>query len=516
LRVALIFVFGLTATLYGQSGYVIQGGDSTLMQTMGMQGKMTFANGSETAAGVGILSGHVYGGATESMSYRGLNVKAGDLQIPFGLLTDARSMGFPAIGVEASKGDTKSDTQWTAFAGATSVQVSTPYFFGGRTSEATAAFFLTHKISPSWTFQSSEVVAEKETAIEEIQFNPILYAKTFTAALGGGIGSDSPFAACRVSYKDLHFAGTANYTERSPNFHRIILPYATVNENEGLNANGTFTSQHFGAAFSHSTTESNLSPTKTVQSTGTSLGMNAQASIFSVNASDYLSKSQGLTSTGQSAGISMTSPWFSASASVYHAKKTFASGTLIEHLTQRISVSEFIEKDAVNVGGAISGNTVSLSAGYQMVYLPITGTFTKTFVANVTIQLPNAITMQGSTLTTPDGKTRYSIGSTKYGAGAEQKQADVSGKILYSGAVVDIDGRPVAGAAILLGEGKAQVEVFSAHDGVFRMPAKKNRTLPVAVALNDFMTAGHWRVVRCPESMTALEHVQIVVSIVDP
>ena len=126
------------------------------------------------------------------------------------------------------------------------------------------------------------------------------------------------------------------------------------------------------------------------------------------------------------------------------------------------------------------------------------------------------MTVTAGTLTTPDGKTRYSIGSTKYGAGAAGKHADISGKFLYSGVVISVDGAPVAGAAVMLGEGKAQIEVFSDHSGVFRMPSKKNKVLPVLVALDDFMAAGKFQVISCPASMSALEHVQIVVSVVNP
>ena len=117
MRLSLIIVLAVVPA-FGQ-GYEVHGGDSTMMQAAGAEAKMTFANGSETGIGGGVIAGHFYGGLTESISYRGLNVHAGDLQIPFGLLTGQFQSGFPAIGVSASKGDKDSQDIWTAFAGET-------------------------------------------------------------------------------------------------------------------------------------------------------------------------------------------------------------------------------------------------------------------------------------------------------------------------------------------------------------------------------------------------------------
>jgi hypothetical protein len=509
-RFVLIFVM-VVAPAFGQ-GYELHGGDSTLMQAEGGQAKLTFANGSETSVGGGVLSGHVYGGLTQSISYKGYAVKAGDISLPFNLMTDYYGGGgFPAMGVAVSRGNKESQDIWTAFAGATSEQVVMPYFFGGRTSEATVAFFWTHKINPNWTFQSSEVVADKQTAIEEIQFQPI---QPLTLALGTGIGADSPFAAARVGWKGIHFNGAANYTERSQNFRRIVLPYATIVENLGLNANATFVSQYFGAALSHSTTESNLSPTRTVTSTGNSLGVNAQASIFSVDGSEYLGSTAGVHTSGQSAGAGVNSQFLTVRVSGYHAQGRTIETAIVTERFERFSLNQFVEKHAVDLGGSYTGNTMSVSAGYQMTYLPILGTFEKTLVAQVTVQLPNALILQGSTLTTPDGKTRYSIGTTKYGQGpyGQAQEASVSGKFLYSGAVVDVEGKPVIGASVTLGK----MEVWTNHEGVFKMPSRKNKTLPVAVVVEDFMTPGRFKIVTAPASMNASEHIQIIVSLVSP
>jgi len=506
LAIALLFASSFASA----QGLQISSGDSTITNAMGAEVKMVTANSEVSLAG-GVVSGHVVGGATEATIYRGLNIHAGDVMLPFGLMTDytAGSIQFSAVGLGVSKGDAKTQTSWTAFAGATSTQYIMPFFYGAKTSSPMAAFFFTHHINPAWTFTSSEVLSDTQTSIQELAFHPFT---PLTFAVGAGFGSNAPFASGRIGWKSEHLNGVLNYTKRAANFQRVILPYTTLVENDGLNASLGFTSRPFTFTADHTNTLSALK-TGIIASTVNSVSASGSLSFFSANSSVFFGESAGKNISGQTAGIGISEKFLTVQTNWYRsASGSQVSGIVTEKITRHVSVNQYIQKDAVNFGGEYHANLITVSAGYSTSYFPVLDAFEKVFSAQITLQLPNAMTVTGGTVTTPDGKTRWSVYGTKFGQGNMTHAEPVSGKYEYSGAVVTVDGLPVLGAAVMLGK----TEVFTNKEGIFLMPSRKRKTLAVKVLVNDFMAPGKWLVVSGPMTIAPDEHVQIVVTIVNP
>jgi hypothetical protein len=167
----------------------------------------------------------------------------------------------------------------------------------------------------------------------------------------------------------------------------------------------------------------------------------------------------------------------------------------------------------VNAGGEYHSNTLTVSGGYSMSFFPVLDRFEKVLSAQVTIQLPNGFKLTGGTVSTPDGRTRWTAYGNKYARGPLSDaelghEAPVSGKYSFTGTAVDGDGKPVAGVAITIGKG----EVFTDSHGRFLMPSRKKKSQPLAVVPADFMAAGKWNVVSAPSTIAPEVPVTVVVA----
>jgi hypothetical protein len=513
IRCLIISIFSVTAAAQGVQ---VTGGGSSLFDAEGAAVKLNFAQ-STTALSGGVLNGHVYGGLAETITTHGLKFAAGDVLLPFVLPTDftPNAIAVPAMGVTVSRGD-ESDTRWTAFAGETASTYMTPFFFGDKAATGTAAFFYRHQLTPTLTFDSAEVVSSLQTAIQTLTFHPVA-ALTFSAA--GGVGSNSPFAAGRVGWKDAHWTAIVNYTKRGPNFQRIIIPNATLTENTGVDASLGFHSTHFSASTDHTNFESDLS-TGIVASTVNSVTCSGSLSVLTANVSTFFGTSAGLPVSGQTAGVGVNAGPITVHADTYRSPVSSSNiVTVAEKLSRHFTVNEFIQHDSVNVGGEYRSNRMTLSGGYSMSYFPVLDRFEKVLSLQITIQLPHAMTITGGTLTTPDGKTRWTAYGNQYAQGplgdvpgASGPSTPASGKFTFSGTAVDSDGNPVAGVAIMLGKD----EVFTDSHGLFKMPARKKKPRATKVVPEDFMTPGRWNVISAPETATPDLPVAIVVARVIP
>jgi hypothetical protein len=511
----IVSVFSIAATA---QGIQVTGGGSTLFDAEGAEIKMNFAQSTTAIAG-GVINDHVYGGLAETVNTHGLKIAVGDVALPFSLPTDfvPNAIVFPAMGVSISKGDDKSETRWTAFAGETASTYMTPFFFGDKAATETAAFFYRRQLTPTLTFDSAEVVSSLQTAIETLSFHPVA-ALTFAAA--GGLGSNSPFAAGRVGWKDSHWTAILNYTKRGSNFQRIVIPNSTVTENTGLDASVGFHSTHFSASADHTNFESDLA-TRVISSTVNSVTGSGSLSVLNANVSTFFGTSAGLPVSGQTAGVGVNAGPITVHADTYLSPVSSSNiVTVAEKLSRHFTVNEFIQQHSVNVGGEFRNNRMTLSGGYAMSYFPVLDSFEKVLSIQLTIQLPHAMTLTGGTVTTPDGKTRWTAYANQYAQGPlgdvapghSTPSSETVGKFTFTGTAVDADGNPVAGVAVMLGKN----EVFTDSHGRFQMPSRKKKARALKIVPEDFMAAGQWRVISAPETASPDSPVAIVVARVIP
>lgn len=83
-------------------------------------------------------------------------------------------------------------------------------------------------------------------------------------------------------------------------------------------------------------------------------------------------------------------------------------------------------------------------------------------------------------------------------AGAHTSETRLAAKFLVRGIVRDPSGRPVAGAAVLVGKEMA----FTDLDGTFFVRFRKAKTVPIKVVPRDFRAPGNWRVISAPDLVT--------------
>jgi hypothetical protein len=85
-------------------------------------------------------------------------------------------------------------------------------------------------------------------------------------------------------------------------------------------------------------------------------------------------------------------------------------------------------------------------------------------------------------------------------------EATRTGKYDYVGKIVDANGQPVSGAVRI-----GKTVVWANQSGMFHLPAKHVRTLPLIVMPEEFMSPGQWVVVSTPSAIKPDSPVEIVV-----
>jgi hypothetical protein len=81
---------------------------------------------------------------------------------------------------------------------------------------------------------------------------------------------------------------------------------------------------------------------------------------------------------------------------------------------------------------------------------------------------------------------------------AHASQSRLGARFIVRGIVRDASGKPVAGAAVLVGKEVA----FTDFDGTFFVRFRKAKALPVRVVPEDFRAPGNWRVISAPDRVT--------------
>ena len=484
----------------------LSGGDSTLVGASGAALRLGFP-ASEMALSGGVIDGHVVGGMSVMRVWDGLTFTTGDTQLPFTLPTDLFSNTvLTATGLEVSR-RAKNGDGWTAFGGASSLQYQEIFFFASKFRTPTVAGFFQRHLTTKLIFNSTTVASRRQTAIESLTFHPSQYPSGLTLSASGGIGSNSPFAAFKTAYKSQTLDFAANYTMTSRTFRVVALPNQSTVENIGLSGRIAWTPRHFNFTGDHEKIVSGL-----VSSTVNSISAGANARGIDGGATWFYGSTAGRTIEGKTAGGGVTAGLLSAHVNWYAATKQQAmSLTVAERLTRHISVNQFVTGiHSVNFGGTYHSNTATVSGGYAMTFLPLLGRFDKVLNISLSIQLPRSIRFDGGTVTTPDGKTRWTAAMNEYAVGplelGSSQGTHVKGKYCYRGKVVDESGNPVAGTVKI---GKALV--FADDTGEFKLPSRHQKTQGLVVLPEEFGAPGQWVVVSAPGRITPEMDVTIVV-----
>jgi hypothetical protein len=536
ISLALLLSVAVSACLRAQV-FQIDGGSSSLYDAQG--GTRTAQGPSfDASIGAGVIGGKLVGGAKLTKEWGRSTYVLGQDYVHFQLPTDIFDSSHYLIAMGAGVTTKVRDTDLFAFAGATSSDFNSPLFEGVRAEDPAGVLFLKRRIRPGLEASSHMVFSRQTTAIQSLEWEPL---EKLTIAASGGVGANQPYGAASLSFLRPWIDAKAAYIEAGANFHRVAVQAPLLSEPDRENVVVTLKP---GKYFSISGGRNNfLSPLDNSQTNVRSsvnqvsgstrvLGTAISASLFD---SSYLGNSNEAEAYSASrtffSRARVTSSYLESRPSNGGKTRSFITN-FTETLSPRMDVSEFVNRSqgqtSVSFGGSWLSNLLSISANYQTYYVPQRNTspFEQALIIDVRLRVFRGFTLHGSTFVAPDGSLEYTAesqavmahqGSFPVGDNGYSLAQAAIGKNVIQGTVVDTQGRPVAGAAVMIDK----LLVYSSDDGTFLVRERKPHTHALKVATSQFLSAGSYKVVSAPSSVhsspeNASTEIQIVVARIVP
>lgn len=497
--------------------FQVNGGSSSLYQAGG--GTISARGPSfDASAGAGILDGKFVGGMNLTKMIGRSTYIAGSDYIHFILPTDIFDSSQYLVAMGAGVKTTVAGTHVFAFGGATSLDFSSPLFEGARAETPAGILFLNRKLGQNFNTSSSFVFSQQTTAIQAFQWQPL---DKLQFAIAGGVGANQPYGAASFQLARPWIDAKGAYIEAGNQFHRVAVEEPLMSEPDRENILVTVRPAHF---FSISGGRQNfLTPVgNTQQNVRSGLDqVSGDAQIAGTGFSGTFYHSTFLGQFNNATDYTLdrnlfsrihTSTSYLESTPSNDAKtRTFLS-TFTETLTPRLDVSEMISRSqgqtTISFGGAILSNLLTISANYQTYYLPQLNSapFEQALIVDVQLHLFRGITLHGATFVAPDGSLRYTSDAqttmVRQGSGAmpdgfETLARDDIGRDIVHGSVVDNEGRPVAGAALMID----RLLVYTDDHGLFFVREHKPHVHSLKVMTNEFLNGETYAVVSAPESV---------------
>ncbi len=497
--------------------FQVNGGTSSLYQADG--GTISARGPSfDASAGAGVLDGKFVGGVNFTKMIGRSTYIAGSDYIHFILPTDIFDSSHYLVAMGAGTRTTLAGTKVFAFAGATSSDFSSPLFEGARAETPAGILFLNRKLGSDIEASSSFVFSQQTTAIQAFQWQPLDKVQ-FAAA--GGVGANQPYGAASFQLSRSWIDAKAAYIEAGSRFHRVALDEPLMSEPDRENLLVTVRPAHF---FSISGGRQNfLTPAGNgqqnvrsgldqVSGAGQLAGSGFSASFYHStflgqfnNATDYTLDRNIFSRIHASTSYLESRPSDAAKT------RTFLT-TFTESLTPRLDVSQMISRSqgqtTLSFGGAILSNLLTLSANYQTYYVPQLNSapFEQALIVDVQLHLFRGITLHGATFVAPDGSLRYTTdaqttmvrqGGEAMPAGFETLARDDIGRDIVHGSVVDKEGRPVAGAALMID----RLLVYTDDHGLFFVRENKPHVHTLKVITNEFLNGETYNIVSAPATV---------------
>jgi hypothetical protein len=462
-------------------------------------------------------NGKIRSGFSMAREFRGGIVDLGDQTITFELPTDIfdQSHYFLGRGMGFSRGT--GDHKIFTFVGATANGFVAPYLNVASIDTPTVAIFYETKLSRRWKFYSRNAFSARQTSIQSVEWSG---RNDIHAALSGGVGNNQPYGAFSFYRTGRHLTANASYAAVGNSFRRVLAETPQVSEPDRENLRVEYrpwdSLRLIASRNNYASMDSNATERAAVNSFGAwgSLGgfqmygsWNHSTTSFGRATSILMGGRRDITSR-LSAGVDYMTSTFQ--------KQTAASsvvGTIREVISPRISLTQLITHSAgqtsVSYGGTFISNRIAISAEYETLFFPFSAPgvpqFRQVLVLGLHLQLPHGMQFNYGTDVSTDGQVHYSAYGTSIGyrtikgspGGPQYASAFYSN--VARGRVVDPSGKPVAGAAILIGKTLA----FSDSKGIFLVRVKTPGELPLQVSVDDFTAPGAFAVVSAPPKVRA-------------
>ena len=436
-------------------------GSSTLFLGTGC-GSTLFLPSSTVYAGVVYGGGRVSVGASDTFDWHHNTISVGSRQLGFAF--DGTGLGFTFSGVSIER-KTGPDNSVAAFLGASSLALFTPFVQAVRFQQEHAAggLFIRRRWRGAKLYSLEMTQGRRYTAAEGIDYQ--LHRRLRIYGSGGALNS-SPYANGTVLYQPI-----LNHATLYASHQSVFQPFKATGDAAGVSLSlGRWTAQ--AAANESSSLGKRLD--------GETVGGGVRIAFVRMNGAWYKSGSTVLTS------------------------ENFSETFFWHHLTLTQNISQSNGQQSYAFGGGIHTNRLAASLNRSIVFLLNGEGFQQVTGVQISVRLPRDVTANFSTVTTPLGQTLYSIyGETYQQIGAWTPGTTVHapplGRFEFIGRVVDQEGRPVDGAAVMVG----RVIAYSNSAGEFSVRTKKAKAEPLSVLPAIFAAPGDWEVVSAPKEVTA-------------
>jgi len=508
---SILFVLLLSPLCFSQV-ILLTGGDSSLMNSYGGKIKLYFPTSTYEVSG-GTVNGRESFGVQSTTPYHGYDVHLGDVLLPLSLPTDM-FQGFNPMGRGLLVERKQNDSDLIAFAGQTSLAQGTQFLNTSLGFDTTGLLFYRRSLSKRLKLDTLTVFGRKQTAIAGLTFDitPRLHA-AFTT----GIGTNSPFAAVRISGRASWGEISANYTVGS--FHRAQLPTGLVSEDIGLNVLGNLHSRHLFASASsqHMTAVTNSAATQV-----TSSSISAGVVFFGMTAAaaNVIGQVSGRSTFGQSYTLSGRIRGVDFQAGEFVSTTRLTTLTTSERVSHRIHLSQGVTYAGAfsgNIGGNYTGRRFSVDVSHQTLYFPLLAQFKQVTSLSVHVRLSGTLSVNADTVALPDGSKKWTAYGNEYLYGRENFAHEGSsisgGKYIVVGRVINKKGDGVEGACLTVGK----TLVYTTQHGKFFVRRKKSGEVAISVNADSFVR-GNWKIIDAPSHALAVKEGEgkSVVIVVEP
>lgn len=519
----------------GAQVFRVQGGTSTMLDAQG--GSVEFnAPNYGGSLGLGYYNGQLMFGGETRYKYHDYTVLAGDDSVRFDLPTDVfdPSHYFSARGAGITLSD--HDRSMYVFAGTTSTLLGTGFFNAATSDSPVAIFFYRRKVSDHVRFFSRNILSNRQTFLQGVEWSPEKWAH---ASLAGGVGSNQKYGAAAFDAETDKLAFKTSYVVTGDMFRRVTVISPMSSEVNKGNVQMLYKpDEHVTITTGH---ENILQPV-------TVGGPMQAASINQISTDMHMEHfyfGSGLFTSRATAGDSRGTNFYVGrrighrfdvntnyfiSRSANGLTSTILSGTVRENFSSRFSLLQLISRTAGQTTYAFGGDYISnrfmVNVNYQNVYLPFrpSNPFEQALAFNASFRVSGPFQITAASNVAPDGHLRYSIGASTYlyrtrgmVMNANSPDSFSISKYVIQGVVVDDQGAPVEGAALHIGKQVA----YTDSSGHFMLRFSKRGSFPLSLAPEEFITNGVYEVVSAPsevhaESEDNATDVQVVVRRVPP
>lgn len=496
----------------GAQVFEVKAGSSSLFQAQG--GTLTVHGASYDASlGMGVVAGRTVLGANATKMGGSNLYMLGSHTMVVNLPTDIFNNGHVLYATGASVKRTAHGRELTVFGGATSRNYGSPFFDGMTMQQPLALILWKRPFGARVTAGSQVMVTRKVTALASLAWEP---AQRWQMAVAAGMGANAPYAAASVSGSKRWMDLQAAYIKAGESFRRLDVRDAALLQPEPYGANLQMMlrpTQHVSLAFGRQhylvPQEDSADAVKS-RLDNVSLAWRMAGAEFSANV--FRSEYGGRESLSEILAASRkVTRRVQISASWLHSETDDAGvtsnvvATAEEMLSPRWTLNQTISSAGgqtnMGFGGAFLSHLATLTADYETYFVPgrADGPFEQALITNADINLPRGVVLHAGTFVGPTGKLLYTgeVRALMSREGTPVQTAAPMGSMLVRGRVVDVQGRPVAGAALLVNA----VSVYTDASGCFSLHERRGRTHTLTVLVEQFMDGGRYRVVSAPTTI---------------